>query len=152
MCGRWSSCRDPSLAPPALRFPQDRSVAGDPESCGPFPLTAAALCFSARFALQVASLRLLALDGFKQCLEVALAEAAAALALDDLVEERGAVFDGAGKDLEHVAFVIAVDQDAELFQLLDGLVDLSDAALKLGVVGVGNFEEAHSLFLQFGNG
>jgi methylglutaconyl-CoA hydratase len=39
-------------------------------------------------------LGLLAFDGFEESFEVALAEAAAAFALDDLVEDGGAVFDG----------------------------------------------------------
>ncbi len=82
-----------------------------------------------------------AFDGFEERFEVAFAEAAAAFALDDFVEEGGAVFDGAGEDLQHVAFVVAVDEDAEAFELVDGLVDLADAVLQLGVVGVRDGEE-----------
>ena len=62
--------------------------------------------------LEIATEGLLSFDGFKEGLEVALAEAAASLALDDLVEDRGAVFYRTSEDLEHVAFVVAVDQDA----------------------------------------
>ena len=61
--------------------------------------------------LEITSEGLLSFDGFKEGLEVAFAEAAAPLALDDLVEDRGAVFYGTGEDLKHVAFVVAVDED-----------------------------------------
>ncbi len=91
-------------------------------------------------------------DGFEEGFEVALAEAAAAFALDDLVEDGGAVFDGASEDLEHVAFVVAVDEDAEFFELIDGLVDLADAVLQLGVVGVGDGEEVDALLLHLRDG
>ena len=88
---------------------------------------------------------LLALDGFKQRLEVALAEAAAAFALDDLEEQRGAVFDGPGEDLQHVAFVVAIDEDAQLLQFVERLVDLADAVLQFGVVGVRHAQKLDAL-------
>ena len=102
--------------------------------------------------LEVAAQLLFAFDGFEEGFEVSLAEAAAALALDDLVEDGGAVFYRLGEDLEHVAFVVAVDQDAEFFELVDGLVDLADASLQLGVVGVGDGEEVDALLLHGGDG
>src|SRR5713226_4905801 len=95
--------------------------------------------------LQIAAEGLLAFDGFEEGFEVALAEAAAALALDDLVEDRGAIFDWAGEDLEHVAFVVAVDKDAEFFEVFDGFVDVADAGLQFGVVGVRDGEEVYAL-------
>ena len=49
-------------------------------------------------------------------LEVADAEAARAVALDDLEEERRAVLDRAGEDLEEVALLVAVGLDAELLE------------------------------------
>src|SRR5262249_42710850 len=55
---------------------------------------------------------LLALDGLEQGLEVPLAEAAGAVAFDHLEEERRAVEDRLGEDLEQVALVVAVDEDA----------------------------------------
>jgi hypothetical protein len=90
--------------------------------------------------------------GFEEGFEVAFAEAAAAFALDDLVEDGGAVFDRAGEDLEHVALVVAVDEDAEFFEFADGLVDLADAAFELGVVGVGDGEEVDTLLLHCRDG
>ena len=80
----------------------------------------------------------------EQGLEVADAEAGGAVALDDLVEQRRAVLDGLGEDLQQVALVVAVDEDAELLQLVPGLVDLADAGAGVLVVGVGDVEELHA--------
>ena len=65
--------------------------------------------------LKISAASLLFLDRNKQRLEVAFAKAFAALSLEDLVENRRAVLDRFGKDLEQIAFVVAVDQDAEAF-------------------------------------
>src|SRR5690606_5149359 len=68
-------------------------------------------------ALQHAALHLVALDAFKQGLEVAFAEAFVALALDDLEEDRA---EGVlGEDLQQLALVglrVGVDQDLVLRQ------------------------------------
>ncbi len=77
---------------------------------------------------QVPPERLLALDGFEERLEVALAEPAAALALDDLEEERGPVLDRLGEELQQVALLVAIDEDAQRANDVDGLVDRPDAA------------------------
>lgn len=50
-------------------------------------------------ALQVAAAALLAFYGLKKCLEVAFAKAIGTLALDDLIEQGGAVFYRFGKQL-----------------------------------------------------
>src|SRR5688500_13505636 len=92
-------------------------------------------------SLQVAPQLLLALDRLEQRLEVALAEAAGAVALDDLEEHRRAVADGLGEDLQHVALVVAVDEDAEPPQVLQRLLDLADARGHVVVVGLGHVEE-----------
>jgi len=102
--------------------------------------------------LEIASQRLFTLNGFKKCLEVPFSEAAATFALDDLVENRGAVFHGTGKDLQHVAFVVPIDENTQLFQLLDGLINVANAILQLGVVGVGNREELNALLFHFRDG
>jgi hypothetical protein len=62
--------------------------------------------------LKIAAQFLLTFDSFEESLEVSFAKAAAALALDDLVEDGRAIFDRLGEDLQHVAFVVAVDEDA----------------------------------------
>ncbi len=105
-----------------------------------------------RGVLEVATRVLFPLDGFEEGFEVAFAEAAASLPLDDLVEDGGAVFYGLGEDLQHVAFVVAVDEDAEALELVEGLVDLADAVLELGVVGVRDGEEVDALLLEGGDG
>ena len=61
--------------------------------------------------LEITAKGLFSFDCFEKGLEVALAEAAASLALDDLVEDGGAVFYGTSEDLKHVPFVVAVDED-----------------------------------------
>src|SRR4051794_23080074 len=94
-------------------------------------------------SLEVAPQRLLALDRLEQRLEVALAEAARAVALDDLEEDRRAVAERLREDLQQVALVVSVDEDAEAAQVLDRLVDLADALGHAGVVGVGRAQEAH---------
>src|SRR5438132_9164692 len=64
--------------------------------------------------LKVAACGLLALDGLEQRLEVALAEALAPFPLDDLEEQRRAVGDGAGEDLQQIAVVVSIDEDAQV--------------------------------------
>src|SRR4051794_12423370 len=85
--------------------------------------------------------RLLALDRLEEGLEVPLAEAPGAVPLDDLEEERGAVLDGLGEDLEQVAFIIAIDEDAQLGKLAYVLRDRSDAVGKQVVIRPGDGKE-----------
>src|SRR5947209_8156173 len=84
--------------------------------------------------LQVPPQRLLTLQRLEQRLEISLAEAAAALALDHLEEQRRAVFHRAREDLEHIALVVAIHQNAQLFELIQGLVDLANARGKIAIV------------------
>src|SRR5688572_8865493 len=60
---------------------------------------------------EVPALVLLALDGLEERLEVALAEAERAVTLDDLEEDRRAVAERLGEDLQEVAVLVAVDED-----------------------------------------
>src|SRR6478752_7318798 len=87
-----------------------------------------------RFRLEIAAQRLLALDSLEQRLEVALAKAAGALALDNLKEHGRTILHVAREDLQQIAVVVAVHQNAELRQFLDGLVNLADARLQLIIV------------------
>src|SRR6266508_6736195 len=84
--------------------------------------------------LKVATLLLLALDRLEQRLEVAFAEAAAALALDDLDEQRRPILERLAEDLEQVAFLIAIHQHAALGQLAHILGDLPNPIGQLFVV------------------
>ena len=73
--------------------------------------------------LQIAAALLFALNRFKQRLEVAFPEAPAALALNDLEEQGRPIFNRTREDLQHVAFIVAIDQDSKFFQFVDGLID-----------------------------
>src|SRR5438128_2360507 len=70
---------------------------------------------------------LLAFDRLEQRLEITLAEALRAAPLDHFEEQRGSIGDRLGEDLQHVAFVVAVDQDAEVGQLVHVFLDGADA-------------------------
>ena len=76
--------------------------------------------------LKVAAQLLLALDGFEQGLEVAFPEGLGTFALDDFVEDGRTIHDGLGKELEEVAVLVAIDQDAQVAEVVHALVD--DAA------------------------
>ena len=69
-----------------------------------------------RRRLEVAAPGLLDLDRLEQRLEVADAEAAGAVALDDLEEERRPILHRAGEDLEEIALLVAIGLDAELLE------------------------------------
>ena len=73
--------------------------------------------------LEVAAERLLALDRLEQRLEVPVAEAARAVALDHLEEERRPVLRRLREDLQQVAVVVAVGEDAQPPQVVPALVD-----------------------------
>src|SRR3954452_11307839 len=96
--------------------------------------------------LEVAPPVLLALDRLEQGLEVAFAEAARAVALDDLEEHGRPVADRLREDLQQVALVVAVDQDAEPAQVIHRLVDLADALRRLVVVRVRRAQELDTAF------
>jgi hypothetical protein len=75
---------------------------------------------------------LLALDRLEERLEVALAEAERAVPLDDLEEHGRAVSERLGEDLQQVAVLVPVDEDAPLLQLLDGDADLPMRSRRVG--------------------
>src|SRR6202042_2320766 len=95
--------------------------------------------------LKVAALALFTLDGFKQRLEISLAETAATLALNDLEEEGGPILHWPCEDLQHVALIIPVDKNAELFQLIDGLINDSNPLLQLRVIRMRDVQEIDPL-------
>src|SRR5205814_1498751 len=99
---RVCSCRRSphrrSSGPRCLRRQLRRDACAAPDGCG----------LRRCKASQVAAQGLLALDRLKKRLEIALAEAAAALALDDLVEQRGPILHRLREDLQHVALVVAI--------------------------------------------
>lgn len=86
--------------------------------------------------LKVPAPPLLFLDRDEQSFEVSFTETFTSFALEDLVEDGRAIFDGFGEDLEQVAFVVAVDEDAEFFQFVYAFVDLAYAVGELFIIRV----------------
>src|SRR5207302_11119957 len=91
---------------------------------------------SALHELQVPTLGMLALEGLEQGLEVAFAEAACAMALDQLEEDRRAIAERGGEDLQEVALVVAIDEDPEATQVRERLRDRPDPPGHLLVIAV----------------
>src|SRR5436305_2116125 len=91
---------------------------------------------------EIAAERLLALDRFEERLEVAVAEAARAVPLDHLEEERRPVLCRLREDLQEVTVVVAVGQDLVAAQVVVRLGDLADAIADVVVVRVWRREEA----------
>src|SRR5688500_20242293 len=87
-------------------------------------------------SLEVSAERLLALDRLEQRLEVADPEAARAVALDHLEEERRAVLHDLREELEQVTLLVAVGEDPHRAQVVPALLDLAHALLDDVVVGV----------------
>src|SRR3954470_23918891 len=99
-------------------------------------------------ALEVPAQRLLALDRLEQRLEVPVAEAARAVTLDHLEEERRPVLRGLREDLQQVPVVVSVGEDPEPPQVAVVLVDLADTVRYVFVIGVGRHEEQEAAILQ----
>src|SRR5689334_24830167 len=99
------------------------------------------LLYSDSWLLQIASLLLLALDRLEQCLEIALAEAAAALALDNLDKQRRPILQRLAEDLQQVALLVAIDQHAALGQLAIVLGDRPDAAGQIFIIRIRHAQE-----------
>ena len=95
---------------------------------------------------------MLALDGFEQRLEVALTERLRALAVNDLIEQRRAVRHRLGEDLQQIALVVAVHQDAEVGQHFDVFVNLAHAIRQHVVVRSRHAEERDAPRLQAADG
>src|SRR5690606_9065780 len=95
-----------------------------------------------RAFLQDAALDMVALDGLEQGLEVALAEAFVALALDDLEEDRAERV--LGEDLQQLALLglrVGIDQDCVAAQALDVLAMVRHALVDNVEVGIRRVEE-----------
>src|SRR5262249_30532423 len=99
--------------------------------------------FGGEYSSQSPTSRLFAFDRLEQGLEVPLAEAARAVALDHLEEQGRAVLDRLGEDLQKVALVVAVHEDSQLGQVVQVLVDLADAGRQHVVVVLRHPQERH---------
>ncbi len=104
--------------------------------------------------LQVPPVGLLPLDRLEQGLEVALAEAEAAVPFDELEEDGGAVADRLGEDLQQVPVLVTVDENAAASQLVHGHPHLADARLehRVGVVLIGRGQEFDAALGQLVHG
>src|SRR5260221_4750500 len=100
---------------------------------------------SVRDCSEIAPQRLLALDRLEEGLEVALAEAARALALDHLEEDGRPVLRVAGEDLQQVAVFVTIDQDAQPRQRGDRLIDLAHAPFQVSIVARDAGDDLHAL-------
>src|SRR3989454_2446966 len=105
-----------------------------------------------RRRLEVAALGLLAFDGLEQRLEVAHAEAARPVPLDDLEEEGGPILHGPGEDLEEVALLVAIGLDAQLLEGGDRDAHVADAVGQRRVVLVRQSEELDAVVTELANG
>src|SRR5438046_5432441 len=95
---------------------------------------------------------LLLLDRLDERLEVPLPETLRAFALDDLVEQRRSVLHRLAEDLKQIAFVVAIDENAQPPQRLQVLVDLADAVEQRVVVRVRRVQELDSARLELRHG
>ena len=84
--------------------------------------------------LEVSTERLLPFDGLEQCLEITLPEAAAPLALDNLIEQGRAILDGLGEDLQHVPLVVPVYEDSKTGEVFERFIDLTHTGGQLIVI------------------
>src|SRR5208282_2485785 len=84
---------------------------------------------------------LLAFNRLEQSLEVSLAEAAGATPLDHLEEQRRPIGDRLGENLQHVAFVVPIDQDAKLGQVANILLNGADTLRQGVVIRLGHAQE-----------
>src|SRR4029078_12261490 len=98
--------------------------------------------------LEVAAEGLLALDRLEQRFEVPFPEAACAVALYHLEEQRGPVLCGLCKDLQQIAVVVPVDENPQPLESVRILADLSDAFGGILVVGLRRREEEYAELLQ----
>src|SRR6202040_3339820 len=73
--------------------------------------------------------------------EVAFTEAAGAVALDDLEEDRRPVAERGSEDLEQVALVVAVGENPEPAELGERLIELPQALRHLVAVALGGAQE-----------
>src|SRR4051794_19659863 len=97
---------------------------------------------------EVAASSLLALDGLEQGLEVAGAEALGTFTLDDLEEDGRPIGDRLAEDLQEIAVLILVDENAELLERVPRKGEVSESISYVHVVAVWHGEEADAARTQ----
>jgi len=89
-------------------------------------------------------------QGLEQALEVTGTEAPEVSSLDDLNEDGGSVFERLSEELQQVAVVIIIDQQAQLFNSIDVFLDfdaeVGEGLSEVVVVGLGDGEEFNTSF------
>src|ERR1700749_130757 len=99
-------------------------------------------------ASKVPAQLLLALDRLEKSLEISFSEATASLPLNHLIEKCRPIFHRTREDLQHVAFIVAVHQYAEILQFADGFIDLADPRLEFLVIRRGHAQKLDPLSPQ----
>src|SRR3954454_22493728 len=95
--------------------------------------------------LQIPAFGLFEFNGFEQCLEVPFAKTAAAFALKDLKEYRGPIFDRLAKYLKQVPLFIFVHEYTETADLIQRLIQMTDAFRDQFVVRIGHAQEFNAV-------
>ena len=65
--------------------------------------------------LEIAASALFIFNRNEQRFEITFAESFTSFALQDFVENRRAIFDGFGENLQKITFVVSVNENSELF-------------------------------------
>src|SRR5258706_15741389 len=98
--------------------------------------------------LQVPTQLLFVFQCLEKGLEVAFTKAMGALAFDDLKEDRWAIDHGFGEDLQEIALLVVIDEDAELGQVFDILGNVAHAIQYVFIVVAGSLQEFDAAILQ----
>src|SRR6266480_6207913 len=94
-----------------------------PEECWPSPQRGLRLAVGDQLhaSLEIAALSLFLFYGFEEGFEIAFSKRLAASPLYQFEEEGRPVLERFGEDLEHVSFLILVDEDAEFLEIVNAL-------------------------------
>src|SRR5262249_45199349 len=93
-------------------------------------------CASLWPGLEIATLSLIALDGFKERFDIAGAKATRVLALNDFRKDRRAGHDRLGEDLQQVTPLVSIDEYVQLAQLLRIFFEVADSLVQDAVVSI----------------
>ncbi len=99
--------------------------------------------------LKISASPLFFFDRNEQRFEISFAEAFAAFALENFVENGRAVFDRFGEDLQQIAFVVAVNEDAEFLQAFDVFIDLADTFGNFVIIRIRHTQEFDAVCRKF---
>ena len=141
----WPQYLKGSATGQAVMAGPDGSTFVDPSTLPPDVATAPLQTSPAGNAnLQVAAAGLLPLDRLEQRLEVPLAEPLGPVPLDQLEEHRRPVLHRLGEDLQQVAVLVPVGQDAQCTQLIERNPGLAHPRAERVVVAARGGQELHA--------